>query len=206
MNVVHRHLAMRMSAVERRHEVLRAAAAAFAEGGYRGTTTQDVAERAGISQPYIFRLFDSKKELFLEVATACFERTVATFKKAAEGLSGEDALRAMGYAYWELIRDPVALLVQMHAFTAAAHDSDIRLVAQRGMRKVWETAASCSGMDAASLQSWLASGMLCNVIAALHLEDLDEPWAKQVMPEEDHCPVLSSNPVAAVQPHEVRPV
>ena len=50
-----------MSAEERREEVLRAAAGAFADGGYQGTTTQDVAERAGISQPYIFRLFDLQK-------------------------------------------------------------------------------------------------------------------------------------------------
>ena len=70
-----------MSAEERREEVLRAAAVAFADGGYQGTTTQDVADRAGISQPYIFRLFSSKKELFLAVVEDCFKRTDRTFAK-----------------------------------------------------------------------------------------------------------------------------
>jgi AcrR family transcriptional regulator len=174
----------RMSAEDRRQEVLRAAAAAFADGGYQGTTTQDVAERAGISQPYIFRLFSSKKELFLAVVEDCFKRTDATFVKAAEGLSGAEALHAMGMAYTELIRDPVNLLVQMHCFTAAAGDPEIRLVAQRGMRKVWETAAGASGASDEELRKWVAMGMLCNMVAALGIEELDEPWAQQMVPNE----------------------
>ncbi|MGD0808211.1 MAG: TetR/AcrR family transcriptional regulator [Acidimicrobiales bacterium] len=180
--------AQRMSADERREEVLRAAAAAFADGGYQGTTTQDVAERAGISQPYIFRLFSSKKELFLAVVEDCFKRTDRTFAKAAEGLSGDEALHAMGMAYVELIRDPVNLLVQMHCFTAAAGDPEIRLVAQRGMRKVWETAARASGAGDEALRSWIAMGMLCNMVCALGIEELDEPWAKQMVPSDkaDH--------------------
>ena len=173
-----------MSAEERREEVLRAAAVAFADGGYQGTTTQDVAERAGISQPYIFRLFSSKKELFLAVVEDCFKRTDRTFAKAAEGLIGDEALHAMGMAYVELIRDPVNLLVQMHCFTAAAGDPEIRLVAQRGMRRVWETAARASGASDQALRNWVAMGMLCNVVAALGIGELDEPWAKQMAPSD----------------------
>jgi AcrR family transcriptional regulator len=171
-----------MSAEERRGEVMRAAAAAFADGGYRGTTTQDVAERAGISQPYIFRLFSSKKELFLAVVEDCFERTERTFVEAAQGLSGDEALDAMGMAYAELIRDPVNLLVQLHCFTAAAGDPDVRLLAQRGMRRVWETASRASGASDEALRNWVATGMLCNMIAAIGLEELDEPWARQITP------------------------
>jgi AcrR family transcriptional regulator len=183
-----------MSAEERRHEVLRAAAAAFAEGGYQGTTTEDVARRAGISQPYIFRLFGSKKELFLAVVEACFQRTVETFQRAARGLSGEGALEAMGVAYADLIRDPVSLLVEMHAFTAAVFDVEVRRTAQRGMRAVWETAADASGLGGDIVRAWLATGMLCNVVAALGLESLDEAWAQQAMPFErgGKCPVMPS--------------
>ena len=75
-----------MSAEERREEVLRAAAVAFADGGYQGTTTQDVAERAGISQPYIFRLFSSKKELFVAVVEDCFRRTDRNLREGGRGL------------------------------------------------------------------------------------------------------------------------
>ena len=141
-----------MSAEERRKEVLRAAAVAFADGGYQGTTTQDVAERAGISQPYIFRLFSSKKELFLAVVEDCFKRTDRTFAKAAEGLSGDEALHAMGKAYVELIRDPVNLLVQMHCFTASAGDPEIRLVAQRDAQGVGDRRQSVWGERRGSSQ------------------------------------------------------
>jgi AcrR family transcriptional regulator len=169
-----------MSAEERRDEVLRAAAVAFAHGGYEGTTTQDVAKRAGISQPYIFRLFGSKKELFIAVVQDCYRRTARTFQKAAEGLSGPDALMAMGVAYQKLIQDHVTLLVQLHSQTAAAGDPDIRHIAQRGMRMVWETAATASGAEGDALREWLAYGMLCNMTAALRLDELDEPWARQL--------------------------
>src|ERR1700678_2566499 len=148
----------RMSAEDRREDVLRAAAAAFADGGYQGTTTQDVAERAGISQPYIFRLFSSKKELFVAVVEECFKKTAATFAKAAEGWTGDEALLAMGKAYTDLIRDPVNLLVVMHGLTAAANDPEIRAVAQRGMRTVWEIGAAASGAAGEDLRAWLARG------------------------------------------------
>jgi hypothetical protein len=90
----------------------------------------------------------------------------------------------MGMAYIELIRDPVNLLLQMHCFTAAGSDPEIRVVAQRGMRKVWETAASASGASDEALRGWLAMGMLCNMVAALGIEELDEPWANQMVPSE----------------------
>jgi AcrR family transcriptional regulator len=57
----------RITAGERRERVLEAALTAFAAGGLDGTSTQDIARRAGISQAYLFRLFPTKKALFLAV-------------------------------------------------------------------------------------------------------------------------------------------
>ncbi len=169
-----------MSADERRALVVRAATTAFAEGGYEGTSTEDVARRAGISQPYIFRLFGSKKELFVEVVRACFRRTAAAFERAAEGLEGPEALEAMGVAYSELVKDPELLLVEMHAFTASVHDDSVREVARDGMRLIWGVARRASGAGTGDLQAWLALGMLINVVAALGLEELDEGWARDI--------------------------
>ena len=42
----------------------------FAIGGYNGTSTEAIAREAGISQPYLFRLFRTKKELFIACRTA----------------------------------------------------------------------------------------------------------------------------------------
>ncbi|HEX6394863.1 MAG TPA: TetR/AcrR family transcriptional regulator [Acidimicrobiales bacterium] len=171
---------IRMSAEERRQAVLGAAARSFAASGYEGTSTEDIARLAGISQPYIFRLFGSKKELFIAVVDRCFDRTVAAFEEAAGDLTGEEALHAMGMAYSELIQDPAILKVELHAFTASAEDADIRRAAQAGMRRVWETAAARSRLGPDDLRSWLAMGMLCNVVAALGLEGLDQSWARDL--------------------------
>ena len=63
-----------MPATERREMVLEAAVAEFAAHGLAGTSTEDVARRAGISQPYLFRLFPTKKALFLALVERCFRR------------------------------------------------------------------------------------------------------------------------------------
>ena len=88
--------------------------------------------RAGISQPYVFRLFGTKRELFRAVVARCFRETLAMFQRAAEGLRGEQALRAMGEAYkQQLLNDPVRLRGQMQAY-AACDDPDLRDVVSQG--------------------------------------------------------------------------
>src|ERR1700687_2292389 len=91
----------RQSAGERRDTVLDAALAEFAERGLHGASTEAIAAAAGISQPYVFRLFGTKKELFKAVVARCFRETLEMFQRAAEGLRGAEALEAMGDAYVE---------------------------------------------------------------------------------------------------------
>src|SRR5215217_6786810 len=76
---------VRKSAEERREDILRVAIEHFAVGGYRGTSTETIARDAGISQPYLFRLFRTKKELFLACADRANERVEASFRRAAAG-------------------------------------------------------------------------------------------------------------------------
>ncbi len=78
---------------ERREAVLDAAREVFAHHGLSGASTEEIAAKAGISQPYVFRLFGTKKELFKAVVARCFRETLETFQRAAEGLRGEEALR-----------------------------------------------------------------------------------------------------------------
>jgi AcrR family transcriptional regulator len=180
-------MSTRMTAEERREAVLAAASAAFAEGGYQGTSTEDVARRAGISQPYIFRLFGSKKDLFLAVVDQCFARTCARFERAAKGVPADEALMAMGSAYGELISNPVNLQLMMHSFAASVTDPDVRRVAQKGMHKIWRAGAEASGAGPSELRRWLATGMLCNMVAALGLDRLEESWAQEVRDLDDKC-------------------
>ena len=66
----------------------------WAKGGFHGTSTERIAERAGVSQPYLFRLFGTKKKLFLACVRAGFQTVRETFDRVSEGLSGEEPAAA----------------------------------------------------------------------------------------------------------------
>ena len=70
----------RKSAEVRREEIVGIALRHFAEGGYHGTSTEAIAREAGISQPYLFRLFRTKRELFLACTERCFARVTGVFR------------------------------------------------------------------------------------------------------------------------------
>src|SRR5881396_3247578 len=118
----------RKSADERREAVLDAALEEFAARGLDGGSTEEIAAKAGISQPYVFRLFGTKKELFKAVVARCFRETLETFQRAAEGKRGAEALEAMGKSYREqLLPNRARLRLQLQAY-AACDDGDISSV------------------------------------------------------------------------------
>src|SRR2546423_9374294 len=115
--------AQRKSADERREAVLEAALEEFAARGLDGASTEAIAAKAGISQPYVFRLFGTKKELFMAVIGRCFRQTLELFQRAAEGRRGEAAPKAMGDAYRnELLPDRTRPPPQMQAHAACQDD------------------------------------------------------------------------------------
>jgi AcrR family transcriptional regulator len=166
-----------MDADERRDQVIAAALVEFAEGGLAGTSTEAIAVRAGISQPYLFKMFGTKRELFLEASKRCFDNVTQTFTQAADGLAGEAALEAMGASYRGLIADRENLMGQLQMY-AACNDPGVREFARDGFRKLYELVSGISGAPADELARFFAMGMLCNLSAALSLTEIDEPWAR----------------------------
>src|SRR5438105_6592684 len=119
-------IAERRSAEERREQIVEAAVRVFADRGFDAASTEEIARLAGISQPYVFRLFSTKRELVLASIDRCFRETEETFTRAARGRRGGEALEAIGQAYMEMIRnDPVKLRAQLQAY-AACEDPEIR--------------------------------------------------------------------------------
>jgi AcrR family transcriptional regulator len=169
--------AIRMHADERKEQVLAAAMAVFARDGFSGTSTEDVAKAAGISQPYLFRLFDTKKALFIAVVERGFGAVGQAFRRAADGLDGEQALEAMGEAYRELLANRDLLLMQLHAY-AASEDPDVRRVTRRAFAELWRLVAETSGLEEERIVLFFAKGMLLNVIAAMDATDLSEAWVR----------------------------
>jgi AcrR family transcriptional regulator len=170
----------RKSAEQRRDEILDAAMIEFAQSGLEGASTEDIAKRAGISQPYVFRLFGTKKELFKATAARCLRETLEIFQRAAEGKRGEEALKAMGEAYRTLLEDRTRLRAQMQSY-AACDDPEIRAVVRAGYGDIVTYVERVSGADRATVSSWFAKGMLMNVMASMDLLNLDEPWAERLI-------------------------
>ncbi len=165
-----------MTADERRESVLEAALTEFAARGLDGTSTEHVARRAGISQPYLFRLFPTKKALFLALVERCFQRVAEAFTAAAADRVGEEAIDAMGHAYEDLLGDRTLLLLQMHAY-AACDDPEIRTVTRAGFRRLWLLVERLTGLPFERVTEFFAMGMLMNVAAAMDLPAIDERWA-----------------------------
>ena len=166
---------------ERREDILDAALEEFAERGYHGASTEDIARRAGISQPYVFRLFGTKKELFRAVVARCFRETLEMFQRAAEGQRGEDALKAIGEAYRDLLEtDRVRLRLQMQAYSAC-DDPEICEVVRNGYGDLVAYAQRVSGLEAEAIATVFAKGMLMNVLAAMQVMDAPEPWARTLL-------------------------
>lgn len=170
-----------MSATERRADVLRAAVPVFAKAGFHGTSTDDVARAAGISQPYLFRLFPTKKALFLALIEQGFARVRGAFAEAAGELTGEDAMHAMGEKYGELLRDRDELMLQMH-FYGACDDEDVAEATRREFGRLWREVARVSGADDEALQRFFATGMLMNVIASMDATSHSSAWIKACVP------------------------
>ncbi|MFI5957969.1 TetR/AcrR family transcriptional regulator [Cryptosporangium sp. NPDC051539] len=175
--------ATRLSADERRRMVLRAALVEFARGGFDGTSTETIAQRAGISQPYLFRLFPNKKALFVASVHLSFQMVVDAFEEASDGLAGPDALVAMAKTYNKLITDRDLLMHQMQAY-ASCDDADVRDATRDGFGRLWQLVQRVSGVDDDAVRNFFAYGMLANVIAAMNLTDYDAPWAQMCLPDD----------------------
>jgi AcrR family transcriptional regulator len=174
----------RKSAAERREDVLEAAREVFAQHGLSGASTDEIARRAGISQPYLFRLFHTKKELFIASVERCFSETLETFRQAAGGMTGHEALLAMGNAYGDLIRsNPNRLRGQMQAY-AACDDPDVCDAARKGYGELVEFVEQASGVSVEQVADFFSRGMLINVIASMDLLDAKDTWAQRLI---DSC-------------------
>ena len=169
----------RKSKEERREEILDAALVVFAERGLHGASTEEIARRAGISQPYVFRLFGTKKDLYVAGVARCFRQTLELFQRAAEGKRGEEALLAIGEAYGALLEsDRVYLRAQMQAY-AACDDPDICAVVRHGFGDLVSYVERVSGADPESLSAFFAGGMLLNVLASMDAPA--EDWGRRLV-------------------------
>ena len=160
--------------------MLAAAITEFARSGYAGTSTEAIATRAGISQPYLFRLFGTKKDLFVATYDLVGLRITNELTRAAEGLEGEDAKISMGQAYLELMQDPEILQVQLHGFAAAPADPDIARSCRRTFDVLSDLFYDRTHGTEDDLREFFAMGMLINVMSAIDVLSVPDSWAQSI--------------------------
>ncbi len=172
-------LTERKTKAERREEILDAAIAEFAEKGLHGASTDEIARLAGISQPYVFRLFGTKKELYMAVVARCFRQTLETFQRVAEGKRGDEALEAIGTAYGALLEsDRLYLRAQMQAY-AACEDPEICAVVRNGYGDLVSYVERVSGSSSEELATFFSHGMLMNVLSSMNAPA--EDWGRRLV-------------------------
>jgi AcrR family transcriptional regulator len=170
----------RQSADERREAVVEAARHAFARGGLEGTSTEEIARTAGISQPYLFRLFGTKKELYLAAVERSSVETYELFADAARGLTGTAALEAMGKAYTEMIQDRTKLLLMLQGLSSC-DDDEIREAVRAKWRDLVRFVEGVSGEDTAVVSRFFATGMLLTVLTAMQIFEDPTDWGDRLV-------------------------
>jgi AcrR family transcriptional regulator len=176
----------RQTADERRDAIIVAALREFAAGGYSGTSTESIARSVGVSQPYLFQLFGTKRELFLAVVRHGFQRTRLVFHEAAKRRPEDDqtcsVLELMGTAYMRLLSDRDLLRVQLQAY-AACGDDDVRQVVREEFAALYLSVKEESRASNEDIHHFFAEGMLLNVAAALELGGKPDTWSLSALLE-----------------------
>jgi AcrR family transcriptional regulator len=174
--------ATRQTASARRDALIDAAVEHFAQTGLHGTAVSAITDDVGITQPYAFSLFGTKKGLFLAAVERGFDRVEETFRAAAAAAGKEGAFDAMKESYGGVVTDRSSLLLQLQAY-AASGDDDVREVVRRRYAQLYELVRDLSGASRDELVHFFAVGMLINVAAALDLPDLllSDTWLEDCL-------------------------
>lgn len=159
----------RMKSGDRRELVLAAATVVFGDYGYHGTTTDQIARAAGVSQPYVVRMFGTKEQLFLDVIGRALDRLIGVFRAELAKGTADLGLR-LGRAYVELVTDRGLLLSLMHAFVLGS-DPVIGRTAREGFLNVYSLLREDAGFSAEQVRDFLAQGMLINTMVGLRMSD-----------------------------------
>jgi AcrR family transcriptional regulator len=171
----------RLTAGERQEQIVTAALEAFADGGYRATTTDDIARRVGVSQPYVIRLFGTKQALFVAAVERACDRIETVFREAAARRPDVDEL---GHSFFGVLSERELLMMLLHAY-AASGDPMIGPVVRARFGAIYGLVRELTGADAETSFTFLATGMLLTVMSAMEVVAPDgtgtEDWAEELL-------------------------
>lgn len=117
----------RLSAAERKPQILRSAIRAMAQSNYRTTSIAEIASEAGITEPAVYRYFPTKKALFIAIIDDVGSRVLDLWRSLIDEADGPaDALRRISLNYWERAMTRRGDLKVLFQALAEVDDEDIR--------------------------------------------------------------------------------
>ena len=172
----------RMKSEDRRELVLEAAMGVFGDYGYVGATTDQVAKAAGVSQPYVVRMFGTKEKLFLEVLHRALAAMLEAFRSALHGDPSVELERRMGLSYFDLLKKHGLLLSLMHSFVLG-NDQAIGQAARLGFLEIYSMLRDEAGFTPLQAHEFLANGMLANTMISTRMGDLvdEDPRVREML-------------------------
>ena len=94
----------RLTAEQRRQQLFAVALELFAQRGYRATTMDDIAERAGVTKPLLYQHFSSKRALYLELVDSIAQDVLTAIGRAVMRAEGPRQQVELGFAaYFRLV-------------------------------------------------------------------------------------------------------
>ncbi|MFF0455312.1 TetR/AcrR family transcriptional regulator [Nocardia africana] len=176
----------RLTAAERSEQVLAAAVTAFAETGYAATKTDEIARLAGVSQPYVIRLFGTKERLFVAAVNQACGRIEQVFRAARAdapaNATPQEALKALGKGYEVFLAERELPLILLHGFSASADPAIGDHVRER-FGRIYDLVRELTGADADDARRFMATGMLITVMTAMQVigpEAVPTRWAEEI--------------------------
>ena len=128
----------RMRSEDRRRQLLEVSAELFARGGYRGTTTAELAKAASVTEPILYRHFDNKLDLFITLVDEVGKEVLDAWKEALDGVNDPHerlmALLASNPATHE--KGQTAYRVIFQAMTEIGRDPEIAKPLRRHLNKL----------------------------------------------------------------------
>ena len=116
----------RLKAPQRREQLIQVATRLFARSGYEATTTAAIAEAAGVTEPILYRHFDSKQELFVAIVQSVSAQTIAHWKQVIEGLTDPaEQIRRIAQEFPDHIRKLADAYHVIHGALASSRDREV---------------------------------------------------------------------------------
>ena len=166
--------ARRMPAHQRQQEILEAAVMAFAESGYFAATTDQIARIAGVSQPYVVRMFGSKPALFIAAHNYVVDRIESAFRAGVENRDESlSPMKALELAYLGLIPDRNLLRMIQHSFTMGA-DPQFGPPVRDCLVRIYRLVRELTGATPEEINAFVAHGLLINTLVTVQMQEIDE--------------------------------